>query len=255
MDGQKETRSLKTLRTGFDIIDALRSHDEMGVTELANTLDISKGTIHPYLATLEQNEYVVNNNGRYRLSLRFLELGEYIKGHLQGYEEARKELNNLASETGELAQFAVEEHGKAVYLYKVGGDNAVQTASSIGKREYLHCIALGKAMLAYMPDDRVDEIIDNHGLVRQTPNTITEREELFDELELVRKQGFARDLEEKIPGLRCIAVPIRSNEEQLIGAISVSGPARRMQGMWFEEELPDEVQRSTNVIEINTHFS
>lgn len=255
MANRNGRRSLKTLEKGLEIIETLRANDEMGVTEIAETLGVTKGTVHPYLATLEQNEFVVNNDGRYTLSLQFLELGEYIKHGLQGYEEARRELENLASETGELAQFAVEEHGRAVYLYKVGGEMAVDTASSIGKREYLHCIALGKAMLAHMPKERVREIVDRHGLSKQTENTITDRETLFEELERVREQGFARDLEEKYKGLRCIAAPILGNEEQLIGAISVSGPARRMQGMWFDEELPDEVRRSANVIEINTHFS
>lgn len=255
MVDNEDTRSLKTLSTGFEILELLQTHDEMGVTEIANSLDLSKGTLHPYLATLERKEYLVNDSGRYSLSLRFLQLGEYIKNQLQAYDEARNELDNLAGETGELAQFAVEEHGKAIYLYKAGGESAVQTASEIGKREFLHCIALGKAMLAYMPESRVHEIIDKHGLERQTPNTITNREDLFDELDQIRKQGYATDLEEKIKGLRCIAAPILDSEDQLIGAISVSGPAQRMQGMWFEEELPDEVRRSSNVIEINTHFS
>jgi DNA-binding IclR family transcriptional regulator len=141
-----------------------------------------------------------------------------------------------------------------VYLYKHGGENAVQTASSLGKREYLHCISLGKAMLAYMSEERVRDIIDEHGLKRYTPQTLTAQEALFDELEQVRERGFAYDEEERIEGIRCVAAPVTAAGD-IFGAVSVSGPATRICGERFRDELPDHVTRTANVIEINTKFS
>ncbi|WP_225308233.1 IclR family transcriptional regulator C-terminal domain-containing protein [Haloarcula sp. CBA1131] len=83
---------------------------------------------------------------------------------------------------------------------------------------------------------------------------MTTREALFDELEEIRERGYAFDREEKIQGLRCVAAPVTTKNE-IIGAISISGPASRFEGEVYEEELPSMVTRSANVIEINSQFS
>ncbi|RLM90011.1 IclR family transcriptional regulator [Haloarcula sp. Atlit-7R] len=254
MGTTSESRTVDAVQISLDIIEFLQDRDGAGITEIATTLDHSKGTIHSHMATLAENEYVVKQDGVYRLSLRYLELAETVKDRLQIYDVVREELDDLAADCGELAQFATEEHGRAVYIYKTGGEKAVQTASSVGDRQYLHCISLGKAMLAHMPDARVDEIIEQHGLEGFTVNTITSSEELFDELETIREQGYAFDREEKIEGLRCVAAPVVTNGE-VIGALSVSGPASRFEGEIYEEKLPEMVTRSANVIEINSQFS
>jgi DNA-binding IclR family transcriptional regulator len=236
------------------IVELLQERNGMGVTELASELDLSKATIHHHLTTLLEHELVVKDDTQYRLSLRHLDFGETVKSRLGYYDVVRQELDDIAEETGELAQFATEEHGRAVYLYKSRGDKAVQTASTIGKREYLHCISLGKAILAYLPEERVDEIVEEHGLRRFTAQTITSRDELYERLEQVRDRGYAIDDEEKIEGLRCVGAPVLSDTD-VLGAVSISGPSSRMRGERFEKELPDVVQRSANVIEINAKFT
>lgn len=247
-------RMVRAVQTSLDIIELLQERDKVGVTELADELDLSKGTIHSHLATLLENENVVKDSEGYRLSLRYLEFGEAVKEQLSGYDIVREEVEDLAQKTGELAQFATYEHGRAVYIYKFGGENAVQTASSPGHREYLHCISLGKSILAYMPEEQVDEIIDQHGMPAYTDGTITDREELRDELETIREQGYAFDEEEKIEGIRCVSAPVRA-DGSIFGAISVSGPSTRMVGDRYREELPNLVTRAANVIEINTKFA
>ncbi|PSP86395.1 IclR family transcriptional regulator [Halobacteriales archaeon QS_1_68_17] len=253
MDGEQSPRTVQAVQTAIDIIEYLQASDGAGVTELASALDRSKGTVHSHLATLLESEYVVKDGDTYRLSLRYLDLGEYVTSRLEVYDVVAEELDDLAAETGELAQFATEEHGRAVYLYKARGENAVNTASTAGKREYLHCISLGKAMLAHMPERRVDEIIDRHGLPAQTAQTITSREALSDELAAIRDRGYAIDNEEKIEGLRCVAAPL--TDDGVVGAISISGPSSRMEGDRFAEELPHKLLRSANVIEINAKFA
>lgn len=248
-------RTVQAVETSLEIIEHLRERHGARVTELADELGRSKGTVHSHLTTLLEHEYLVKENGVYRLSLRYIDLGEFVKERLGIYDVVVDELEDLASETKELAQFATEEHGRAVYLYKAHGEKAVQTASTEGKREYLHCISLGKAMLAHLPSERVDEIVDQHGLPQFTDQTITTREELEEELARVRERGYAIDNEEKIDGLRCVAAPVRGNDDEVLGAVSVSGPSSRMTGERFEEELPSKVMRSANVIEINAKFS
>ena len=250
-----DVRTVQSVQTALDIVDFLATNNGARVTELADALDRSKGTIHSHLATLHENEYVIKDGDEYRLSLRYLHLGETVKDRLGIFETVKDELDDLAAETGELAQFATIEHGRAVYLYKTGGPKAVQTASTVGKREYLHCISLGKAMLAHLPRERVDEIVDQHGLPGYTDQTITTREELYEALDRVKERGYAVDNEEKIEGLRCVAAPVKSTGSEALGAVSISGPSSRMVGERFEDELPSKVMRSANVIEINTKFS
>lgn len=254
MPDQRRSRNIQAVQTALDVIGLLRRRDAAGVTEIADELDRSKGTIHSHLATLRENEYVVKDDGAYRLSLRYLELGEEVRDRIPFYDIVRDELDDLATESGEIAQFATEEHGKAVYIYKSAGANAVRTASSVGRRELMHCISLGKAMLAHFPADRVDEIISRHGLPEYTDRTVSTREELFDELATIRERGYAFDREEKIEGLQCVAAPVMV-QDQVLGAVSVSGPSSRMEGDFYHDELPHMVTRSANVIEINTKFS
>ncbi|WP_280537728.1 IclR family transcriptional regulator [Halopenitus sp. POP-27] len=255
MTPETNPRTIQAVGITLEVIDYLHEHDRARVTEIADALDRSKGTIHCHLATLLEKEHVVKDGDDYRLSLRYLELGERVKDRLGIYDVVTDELSDLAEQSNELVQFATEEHGKGVYLYKKGGERAVQTASSIGKREYLHCTSLGKSILAHYPRERVEAIIDRHGLPGYTPNTITSSTELFEELETIRDRGYAFDDEEKIEGLRCVAAPVKAGEDDVLGAVSISGPSSRMTGDRYREELPDMVSRSANVIEINAKFS
>ncbi|NGM70500.1 IclR family transcriptional regulator [Natronolimnobius sp. AArcel1] len=244
-----------SLETGFAIVQALQSLDGAGVTELAANLELPKSTVHNYLSTLEQEEYVVNTDGTYRLGTRFLEHGAYARSQLQIYDIAREEVDKLAAETGELANLTVEEHGYGVYLHQSRGDQAVNVDSYVGTRVPLYCTALGKAMLAHFPTDRVDELIDRHGLPKNTDKTLTSREELEAEFEAIRERGFAFDDEERLPGLRCVGAPILSNNNRVLGAVSVAGPTNRLRDNKFRQSVPERVLETVNVIELNVTYA
>lgn len=254
MSEQEPGRTVQAVETSLELVDVLQELGQARVTELANELGMSKGAVHSHLATLEQNEHVVKEGDHYRLGLRYLQLGETVKERFGIYDVVKDELDNLAQETGELAQFATEEHGRAVYIYKARGENAVHTASTPGKREYLHCLSLGKAILAHYPVEQVDQIVDRRGLPRFTENTITSRDELLSELQQIRNRGYAVDDGERIEGLRCVAAPVLSDGSP-IGAVSISGPSSRMTGEQLHETYPAQVERAANVIEINARFS
>jgi len=248
-------RTVDAVQTSCDIVDALKELNGAGISELARYLDLSKGTVHSHISTLKQNEYVIKDGDEYRLSLRFLDLSEHVLARMNIQGVVKEGLRELAEDTGEIAQFAVEEHDRAVYVRKVRGEKAVQTASHIGTREYLHCISLGKVLLAHMPRSRVEQVIERHGLPKKTENTITDPDALFQELEVVREQGHAFDDEENIHGLRCVAAPALDGNGNIIGTVSVSGPASRLTGEKFRTELPEKVKRTSNIIEINLQYS
>ncbi|WP_416840362.1 IclR family transcriptional regulator [Haloferax sp. DFSO52] len=250
-NSQTGGRQVQAVQISCDILDALQELNGAGVTELSNHLDFSKATIHGHLSTLARNEFVVKDGDTYRISLRFVRFGEYAKNSVPIYEIARQEIDALADRTGEVAQLMVEEHGRGVYLHKSIGERAIMTRSSMGDRMYLHCTALGKAILAHLPDERVDEIVERHGLPQQTEETITTRAELKEELQTVRERGVAFDDEEILQGLRCVAAPVTSHDGTLHGAISVSGPVARMKDERFTEEIPEVVRGAANVIQVN----
>lgn len=238
------------------IVETLKQMDGAGVSELADRLCLSKGTIHDYLSTLRQYNYVVKEGETYHVGLGFFELGEYARDRLPIYHVAKPEVAKLAEETGELANLLYEEHGLGVYLYRARGENAVTLDTHTGKRRYLHNTALGKAILAHLPRSRVDEILDQHGLPRVTENTITDRDDLFAELEEVRERGYAYCNQERVEGLQCIATPLVSRaDEHVLGAISIAGPTTRMASERIDNEMRSKLLQAANVIEINVNYA
>lgn len=244
-------RRVKAVQTTCRILTALRDLNGAGVTELSDYLGLAKATIHSHLATLADNELVVKHGDIYDVSLRFVDFGEYAKSRVDIYEITKAEVERLADETEEVAQFMIEEHGRGVYLHKKRGSNAIQTTSYAGNRKALHCTALGKAILSQLSNDRIDQIINERGLEKRTENTITTREELYHELDRIREQGVAFDNEEIVSGLRCVAAPVRHPTGDFPGAISISGPMSRFENERFNEELPEIVRGAANVIELN----
>jgi DNA-binding IclR family transcriptional regulator len=149
----------------------------------------------------------------------------------------------------------VEEYGHGVYLVCEKGDKAVNLDIYPGVRRSLHLTASGKAILANLPTDRLDEIIEQHGLPAKTAQSITNRKELVEQLEEVRERGFAVDDQEHINGLRCIGAPIQSKSQTVLGAVSISVPVTRMDDEQFYNDIPDMVRSATNVIELHVQNS
>ena len=247
--------TITATRTSLRIVEALKRLDGAGATAVANDLDMAKSTVHNHLQTLEDEGYITDEGSAYHVGLQFLELGEYKRNRMDIYEKARPEVASLAEKTGEMANAAVEEHGEGVYIARAEGTEAVSVDTYAGKRVNLHCTALGKTILAELPEERVDDIIDSHGLPARTDNTITDRAELKAELADIRERGHAYDREERLPGLRCVAAPVTSEDGEPVAALSVSGPTSRIKGDRFHEEIPEMLQSAVNVVEINLVYS
>jgi DNA-binding IclR family transcriptional regulator len=253
--GQKAKNPVKAAETTFEIIQALKELDGAGVTELATHLDLPKSTVHNYLSTLHQEEYIVKSGSEYEVGIKFLELGNYARDRMRIYEIAKPEIDSLADQTGELVNLLVEEHGKGVYIYQAAGQQSVRVDSSVGSRVYLHATAFGKAMLANYSPERVDRIIESHGLPQFTDRTSATRAELESDFETIRDQGYAIDDEERLSGLRCIGTEIKANDGRVLGGVSISGPVNRLNGSYLREELPDILLETANVIELNITYS
>jgi len=244
---------IKTSGRVFDVLELLMESDGATVTEVADGLGVAKSTAHRHLNSLEERGYLVRRDGDYDLSFRFLQFGEYVSNAREGDALARQMVDELAERSGEHAQFFVEEHGWAVYVYGQGGEQAVFSGPGLGNTVHLHATAAGKSMLAHMPCR--ERFIEERDLPALTENTLTEKEEIRRELETVRENGYALNREENIEGLRAVGVPVFDPDGDLFGALSISGPTRRMHGQRFREKLPEHLLGRANELELNIELA
>lgn len=246
---------VKSAKTVFDLVEALVDLDGATVTELSNEIDRPTSTVHDYLQTLENEDYVVREGKGYHISARFLELGTKRRQQMPLYQTAKPEMKKLASKTGEHASLMTEENGLGVLLYTAKGENAVKVNTFGGARSKLHMTGPGKAILAHLSEERRDEIFNEHGLSPRTDNTITSRKVLKEELEQIREQGYATDDQEMFDGMRAVAAPLLRPDGQVLGSISVYGPVNRLDKDRFSERIPQNVLQTANVIQVNMTYA
>jgi len=208
---------------------ANRSSD-CGLAELCTALKLHKSTVHRLMMVLEQHRLVVKNSetGRYRLGLKLFELGSKAIEGLDLRARARPYLDRLQEKFGETVFFCILDEGQVFYVEKVESKASVRTACMVGSRAPAYCTAVGKAMLAELPEAEVSGIVRRWGLKPVTAKTITSAGALKTELKAVRARGYAIDDEEKEEGLRCVGAAVRSHSGMPVAAMSISGPAFRM---------------------------
>lgn len=245
----------KTTRTSLEIVAALRDLDGSTIDELSEYLGYSPSTIHRHLVTLREEGFVVQQRKTYQVGLKFLTFGGYAQRSITAYPMIKEKVDYLAEETGERAQFIVEEHGKRIYLYTEVGESAVQTGAHVGKRGALHASAGGKAILSELSEDRIKGIISEHGLSKTGRNTITSESELFEELETIQERGYAFNRQETTDGVHAIGAAVTDVNDEVLGALSVSGPAHRLKGDHLTEIFPERILGAVNELELHIQHS
>lgn len=252
-DGNKP-RLLEGVNLACEILQALKEAEQAGVTELAEELNLSKGAVYNHLATLREHDLVVKNGERYQLGLRFMNFGEFVKNQSVLFQESREKLDDLAERTGEYVHLMEVQQKKGMFVYRSEGENAVGDEYYSRKQEWtdpLYYSATGKATLAFLGENEIDQVISERTLEPQTEHTITDADKLRQELAQIREQGCALNDEEQFLGLRAVGAPIRDDDNQVLGAISISGPVSRISDKEFENQLPKIVIEASNVIELN----
>lgn len=249
--GKQIDAVVKTL----DILEALWQAEGAGVTELTERTGLAKSTVHAHLSTLRSKGYVVQEGDEYRLSLRFLSFGEYVKHAEPLYAASDEPITKLSEEVGERVFCSTHQNGLGTVINVSGRSQSFTSNIDIGTHTYHHISAGGKAMLAHFSDDRVDQVIDKWGLPAFTDKTITDREVLFDELEAVRNDGVAHSRGEYLPGISSIGAPILGNDGTVYGAVTVGGPEHRLENERKENDLCNRLLSTANTIEVNIMFS
>jgi DNA-binding IclR family transcriptional regulator len=244
---------LTTVARAFEVLNLLWELDGAGPSEIAARLDLPDSTVYDYLRSLNQTAFVSRENGEYRLSSYFITIGGKMKYRNRLYQVAKPEMKQVVSETDELVGLTVENDGRALVYHQEEGRQALNLGTYSGATTPLHTVATGKAILAYLPEERIDEIIDERGLEQRTDQTITDPETLKRELEQIREDGFAVDWDEQVIGMGMAAVPIIIDDE-ILGSFGIVVPTGRIRDSTYREEIVQKLQEMTNKVTINYQY-
>ena len=236
--------------TTLDIIDVLLERNGATMGELSEALNVAESTVYRHLSTLENRGYVLDDGDQFTVSLKFLTIGGYLRRQVPAYSMIKEKVDELAAQTGERAQFIVRERTQRVYLYTEAGERPVQTGAYTGRRGPLYASAAGKAIMACLPKRRREALIDATDFEQPGPNTITDPDELRSELAEIDERGYAFNFEESTKGVHAVGAAVQANDD-IIGALSVSGPATRLKGDRLNVDLPEMVQSASNELELH----
>lgn len=246
---------VKTTETSLEIVDVLFRDGPATRDHLEERLGLTTSTLHRHLATLREQGYVVDEAGTYSLGFKFLTIGGYLRRQVPAYQMIKRKVDDLAEQTDERAQFIVREGSDRIYLYTEIGDNPVQTGAHTGRRGPIHASAAGKSILATLSEAECERLLEPSELEKTGPNTITDVDVLRDNLAEIRERGYAINREESTAGVHAIGASVTGNEGDIIGAISISGPATRLKTQRIENELPDLVLAATNELQLHIEHS
>ncbi|MGI9952152.1 IclR family transcriptional regulator [Moorellaceae bacterium AZ2] len=222
---------LQSVDNALRLLEAFSAAEpELGISELSRKLGLSKSAVFRLVLTLENRGFLVQDqsSGKYRLGLKNLYLGGLVLRYMDLVKLAQPYLEDLMRKTEETVHLVILERGEAIFIGKVESARPMRMGSYVGARMPAYCTATGKVLLAHLSEEELEDYLKRTPLKRFTPYTITEPEALRRHLLTVRQQGYAVDQEESEDGLMCIAAPVRDRSGRVIAAISISGPAGRM---------------------------
>jgi DNA-binding IclR family transcriptional regulator len=194
------------------------------LSELSRLLGLPKSSTHRLLITLEAGGYLYRNaeTGRYYFSLKLFTIANMALGRTSLREQTEPVLYSLMRKTGLTVHIAILEQNQAFIIDKIEPPGFPRLGTWIGKSMDLHCTGVGKAFLAYLPEEERVHALRN-GMPRYNDNTITSPRKLKAQLDEIRRAGYAVDDEEETIGLRCVGVPILDSANRPIAAISIAG--------------------------------
>lgn len=242
-------KTVDAVERAVGVIDALKDLDGAGVTELAEYIGMSKSGVYKQLSTLVKTGLVDKRHDEYRLSYRFLLLGEYVKMNSQLYQIGAAEVDKLAENSNYFAYLVAVGQDHAYCIHAAESEDAVVPNLSVGKQISLHSSAAGKAILASFPEEKRSHHL-SQPLEAKTAKTTTDPEQLASELETIREEGVAFEDEENVPGMRGVGAAILAEDDSIVGAVAVTGPLSLLTDDHFREELPALVHQTKNFIEV-----
>lgn len=220
---------LQSVDNALGIIDLICEHDNLGIAEIANYMNLGKSTVFRLLYTLQRKGYVIKDNAaKYHLSFKFARIGTIVTKRSEMIDLAHPFLEELSALSGETSHLVVWHSAtEIIFIDKVLGSATIRMDSMVGLTRVAHMTGTGKALLAHAEPELMAEYRAQAPFVMRTPKSIPSLAELERTLAQIRVQGYSCDDEESEEGLVCYAAPIIIMG-QAIAAVSISGPATRM---------------------------
>lgn len=239
---------IQSLHRGLSILEVI-ARNPAGVTmaEVSRQVGLHTSTTFHLMRTLAALGYVTQDDGtrHYRVGPRVFQLAASAWSEVQLFNLATPILAEMAQQTGETSHLAILDRGEAIVINRIDGSGPVRLSERVGYPRPPHCTAIGKVLVAHLPEAELKAFLDTAELKAYTPKTVTSAALLQPELERVRRQGYALDDEEFAQGIRCLAAPVRSFTGQVVAAIGISGPLWRVS--------LDRVADLTGVVRIMAH--
>lgn len=244
----REQGGITSLDRALDIVEAFSpAKSEYGLTELSKHLGIPKATTHRLLIALVRRGYVTVVDHRYRLGTRVLAVAHAAVSARELRAVAQPQLHRLRERTGETVHLAVRDGAEVVYTDKVDSWHSVRPHTWIGFRACVHSTSLGKALLSLEHDELVRGLLAGKTLVKKTPHTMVNLDDVLADIRRTRERGYALDLEEDTPGMRCVAAPIRDHTGSVCAAVGIAGPVNRLRRERIERVAPAVVDAARQI--------
>ncbi|MEU4063939.1 IclR family transcriptional regulator [Streptomyces wedmorensis] len=228
-------RLVPAVTRAFDILELfLQGDGTLSAPEITRRLQLPRTTTHELVSTLAARNYLVpvpEQPGRYRLGVRTYQLGSRYAEQLDLAAEGRQVAHEVAESCGETVHVALLEDTDVIYVAKVDSTHAVRMVSAAGRRLPAHCTAVGKMLLATLPEAELDERLEGRELVAMTPRSLTDPDVLRAALAEIRILGVALEQQESNPDVSCVAAPVRDRSGAVVAALSISVPVHR----WTED--------------------
>lgn len=226
-----KTKGVQAVDRALAILETLaREGSPMMLSAISAELKLNISTVHRLLNALAAHGLVEQEpyQGRYRLGIRAFEIGNRALYSLDIRSIARPALHQLVDDFNETANLAILDKYEVVYIDQVESSNIIKMLARPGTRAPAYCTGAGKVLLAYLSEKQLNIFFNEVPLYPYTATTIIDPVHLREELQQIRRQGFALDHGEREEGVRCVAAPVFNHENRVIAAVSVAGPANRM---------------------------
>lgn len=236
----KSTYAIQSVEHAFDLLEQFRGQDaEFGVTDLSRRMKLSKNKIFRLLSTLKSRNYIEQDQQteNYRLGFKAVELRQPVVRRLKPFSCVRPMLEAMAKECNETVCYSVLDNFDVVTIDKYDCAHALRASTQIGELSPSYCTAAGKAMLAHMADDVLEEYFSCRQFEQYTPYTITNSVQLRKQLQEIALRGYAVASEEMYMGMSSVGAVIRDHTLRTVGAVTLVGPSERLKGAKLTERL------------------
>ena len=223
---RKEENPSVAVERALGMLEAVaQAPDGLRNAEISRKLQIPKSSASYILRTLEKQNYLNRDaqSGRYRVGLKILSLSRGALSGIDVREVALPIMRHLVEKTNLTCHLAILDGPEAVYIEKVEPTGFIRMDTWVGRRMRVHATSVGKALVAHIPQERLEKMIADRAMEKRTTKTITTLPRLLKELEKVRAQGYAVDDEENNLGARCLGAPVFDQQGHIEASLGLSG--------------------------------